>query len=53
MAIDGITARHGILKRYLEQSLTILRRGGIVHSQRGARGGCTLTRQPRQINLLK
>ena len=53
LTLGGITARHGILKRYLEQSLTILRRGGIVHSQRGARGGYTLVRQPRQISLLE
>lgn len=53
LTIGGITARHGIPERYLEQILTILRCGCIVHSQRGARGGYTLTREPRQISLLE
>lgn len=53
LTIGGITARHGIPERYLEQILTILRRGGIVHSQRGARGGYTLTCEPQQISLLE
>lgn len=53
LTISGITARRSIPERYLEQILTILRRGGIVHSQRGASGGYTLTREPRQISLLE
>ncbi|XGV98346.1 MAG: Rrf2 family transcriptional regulator [Leptolyngbya sp. BL-A-14] len=53
LTISGIHARHGIPERYLEQILTILRRGGIVHSQRGARGGYALTREPQQISLLE
>lgn len=53
LTISGITARHGIPERYMEQILTILRRGGMIHSQRGARGGYALTREPQQISLLE
>lgn len=53
LTISSINAKHGIPERYLEQILTILRRGGLVHSQRGARGGYALTREPRQISLLE
>ncbi|PSB25406.1 Rrf2 family transcriptional regulator [Stenomitos frigidus] len=33
LTISSIPARHAITERYLEQILTILRRGGMVHSQ--------------------
>lgn len=51
--VAGITAKHAIPDRYLEQILTILRRGGIVRSQRGSRGGYVLAREPWQITLLE
>ncbi|WP_416674374.1 RrF2 family transcriptional regulator [Egbenema bharatensis] len=51
--INEITANQPIPDRYLEQILTSLRRGGIVQSQRGARGGYILTREPWQITLLE
>jgi hypothetical protein len=37
----------------LEQILTNLRRSGIVQSQRGAKGGYVLSREPWQITLLE
>lgn len=51
--INEITANQPIPDRYLEQILTSLRRSGIVQSQRGARGGYVLTREPWQITLLE
>ncbi|GAB4375282.1 MAG: Rrf2 family transcriptional regulator [Elainellaceae cyanobacterium] len=48
-----MTANQPIPDRYLEQILTNLRRSGIVQSQRGAKGGYVLTREPWQISLLE
>lgn len=52
LKINEITANQPIPDRYLEQILTSLRRSGIVQSQRGAKGGYILTREPWQITLL-
>jgi Rrf2 family protein len=51
LKISEITAKQAIPDRYLEQILTSLRRHGIVQSQRGAKGGYSLTREPWQITL--
>jgi Rrf2 family protein len=53
LTISQIAAKQPVPERYLEQILTNLRRGGVVHSQRGARGGYTLVREPWQITLLE
>ena len=53
LKISEITLKQPIPDRYLEQILTNLRRDGIVQSQRGARGGYTLAREPWQITLLE
>ncbi|PZO46138.1 MAG: transcriptional regulator [Phormidesmis priestleyi] len=50
--ICQISAEQGIPDRYLEQLLATLRRGGFVKSQRGAKGGYLLTREPWKITLL-
>lgn len=50
--INEITARQPIPDRYLEHIFTILRRGGLVQSQRGAKGGYVLTREPWKITVL-
>ena len=39
--------------RYLEQLLAMLRRAGLVRSQRGAKGGYLLAREPWKIDLLE
>lgn len=52
LKIAEITAKQPIPDRYLEQILTSLRRSGIVQSQRGAKGGYVLSREPWQITLL-
>jgi hypothetical protein len=48
-----ITTKHPIPERYLEQILAVLRRGGLLKSIRGAKGGYTLAREPRNISLLE
>ncbi len=53
ITIFQITAKQSIPDRYLEQILTNLRRSGIVKSQRGAKGGYVLSREPWQITLLE
>ncbi len=47
-----IAEQHQIPDRYLEQLLAILRQQGLVKSQRGAKGGYVLGREPWQISLL-
>lgn len=51
--IRQISAQQNIPDRYLEQLLASMRRGGLVRSQRGAKGGYILAREPRRINLLE
>ncbi len=53
MQIRQIAAQQNIPDRYLEQLLATLRRGGIVKSQRGSKGGYFLTREPWKITLLQ
>ena len=49
MQAGEIATRQRIPDRYLEQMLTSLRRGGILRSVRGPRGGYQLTRPPAEI----
>ncbi len=49
--IRQIAAQQNIPDRYLEQLLAALRRGGLVLSQRGAKGGYLLAREPWTITL--
>ena len=53
ITISEITARQPIPDRYLEQILGNLRRGGLLKSQRGARGGYVLARPPQDITLIE
>lgn len=53
MKISEISQRHTLPERYLEQILTNLRRERIVQSQRGAKGGYVLIREPWQITVLE
>lgn len=52
LQIRQIAELQNIPSRYLEQLLGILRRGGLIKSIRGARGGYVLTRNPGTITLL-
>jgi len=44
-----IAERQGISEGYLEQMMTVLRKGGLVRSVRGAQGGYLLSRVPAKI----
>ena len=52
LQIRQIAQQQQIPDRYLEQLLATLRRAGFVKSQRGAKGGYLLTREPWNIPLL-
>ncbi|MEB3291387.1 MAG: Rrf2 family transcriptional regulator [Leptolyngbya sp.] len=51
LQIRQISAQQSIPDRYLEQLLATLRRAGLVKSQRGARGGYLLAREPWKVSL--
>lgn len=53
LQIRQIAADQNIPDRYLEQLLATLRRGGLVRSQRGAKGGYVLAREPWKVTLLE
>lgn len=52
LQIKQIASLQNIPDRYLEQLLATLKRQGLVKSQRGAKGGYTLAREPWQISVL-
>lgn len=52
LQIRQIAAEQNIPDRYLEQLLATLRRSGLVRSQRGARGGYLLAKEPWKISIL-
>jgi Rrf2 family protein len=53
LQIRQISAQQKIPDRYLEQLLATLRRCGLIRSQRGAKGGYVLARDPWKITLLE
>lgn len=53
LQIRQIAEKQAIPDRYLEQLLATLRRGGLIKSLRGAKGGYLLAREPRQIDLFE
>ncbi|MCG9891386.1 MAG: Rrf2 family transcriptional regulator [Thermosynechococcaceae cyanobacterium MS004] len=53
LQIRQIAAQQSIPDRYLEHLLATLRRAGLVRSQRGAKGGYLLAREPWQITVLE
>lgn len=53
LTVNEIAACQAIPERYLDQILTHLRRSGILISQRGAKGGYLLAKEPWQITLLE
>lgn len=52
LRICQMATEQNIPDRYLEQLLATLRRAGFVKSQRGAKGGYLLTREPWKVTLL-
>lgn len=53
LTMSEITAKQPIPERYLEQIFAELRRGDVIKSHRGSKGGYTLVRKPWQITLLE
>ncbi len=51
LQIRQIAVQKNIPDRYLEQLLATLRRGGLVKSVRGSKGGYLLAQEPWKINL--
>ncbi len=49
--VISISEKLGISKIYLEQVFSLLKRGGIVTSTKGAQGGYRLARHPRHISV--
>ncbi len=52
ITVISISEKLGISKIYLEQVFSLLKRGGIVISEKGAQGGYQLARIPRLITVL-
>jgi len=50
LTVIGISERLGTSKIYLEQVFSLLKRGGLLNSVKGAQGGYRLARAPRQIS---
>jgi len=51
--IAQIAERRAMPVQFLEQLFSTLRRDGLLHSQRGVKGGYTLARPPEQITVLE
>jgi len=49
--VKDISKRQGISQRYLEQIFQKLKRGGIIGSKRGPKGGYFLNRKPEEITV--
>jgi Rrf2 family cysteine metabolism transcriptional repressor len=49
--LKDIAVRQEISKRYLEHMMTLLKKGGLVVSERGVGGGYRLARAPGEIRL--
>ena len=49
--LRDIARRQEVSEKYLEHSITTLRKAGLVRSIRGARGGYVLAKSPSQIRL--
>ncbi len=53
ITVISISEGLGISKIYLEQVFSLLKRGGLVNSVKGAQGGYQLTRPPEEITVLE
>ena len=51
--IAQIAERRQMPVQFLEQLFSTLRRGGLLNSQRGVKGGYTLARDPEEITVLE
>jgi Rrf2 family cysteine metabolism transcriptional repressor len=51
--IAELARRREIPIQFLEQLFAVLRRGGVVNSQRGVKGGYRFARDPSQVSVLE
>src|SRR3954454_5813756 len=51
--IGELARRRDIPVQFLEQLFAVLRRGGILRSQRGVKGGYSFARPPEQVTVLE
>src|SRR3712207_2289792 len=51
--IGELARRRDIPVQFLEQLFAVLRRGGVLRSQRGVKGGYSFAREPAQITVLE
>jgi Rrf2 family protein len=51
VTLKDIAARQEISENYLSNLIPLLKNAGLVHSVRGPKGGYTLGKPPREINL--
>jgi len=51
--IGELARRREIPVQFLEQLFAVLRRGGLLRSQRGVRGGYSFAREPSEITVLE
>jgi Rrf2 family protein len=51
LSVDTLATRQDLPRKFLEAIVSDLRRAGLVSSTRGARGGYSLSREPRDISI--
>ena len=51
--IGELARRRNIPVQFLEQLFAVLRRGGVIKSQRGVKGGYLFAKEPNQITVLE
>jgi Rrf2 family protein len=51
--IGELARRRGIPVQFLEQLFAVLRRAGVLRSQRGVKGGYSFARRPAEITVLE
>lgn len=51
VSLNDVAKRQDVSEKYLEQIISILNRGGLVKSSRGAKGGYSLRNKPEDITV--
>lgn len=51
ISLNDVAKRQEVSEKYLEQIISILNRGGLVKSSRGAKGGYSLRHRPEEITV--
>ena len=53
MPIGQVAERRGIPVQFLEQLFAVLRRAGVLKSQRGVKGGYSFARDPSEVTVIE